>query len=534
MKLNIQTALFMLSASLLVLHACENDDEVFEQTRLFRPVLNENLYSEDNTIIVNMGNMKEAVSYTIEVSRDTFQTVEYTIETDTAYIEIPDLLWNTLYQVRATAHAGDPQFDSKVSDFGGVRTQRFPTILDIPLAYDVTDVAARMSWTTAGAPVTGIKVFAGSDEKLEEPLAEQEITAGEREAEAIIVYGLEPDTEYQIALYSGDDLRGWNDYKTKPALPVGDHVTDLRGIDDESALADALPGIPDGSVVILESGRRYITGGYAFGKSITIRSGYGFEPGGAIIDCSSNFNLAGGSMVDSVVFRDVTLAGAIDGNYVFNIDQSGTIRELRFESCRIRSLRGILRMKGGAGTLENYAFNNCLIDSIGGYGLITVDAEEWSAENIRFENTTISKAEGFITSKNNSASVIFESCTISEAPKQGNRIFRYRTDGADNVTGGIQIRNCIWGHGWDPDESGSLGVSGFEGLGSTNFNIVNTYATEDFSFSASEIPGFPAFTYDGSAEDLWVAPYAGMDFNIKDGTFDGKGDSGDPRWRIGL
>ena len=44
------------------------------------------------------------------------------------------------YQVRAKAHAADSQFDSKVADLGNVRTQRFPTILNIPAVYDVTDV----------------------------------------------------------------------------------------------------------------------------------------------------------------------------------------------------------------------------------------------------------------------------------------------------------------------------------------------------------------------------------------------------------
>ena len=53
------------------------------------------------------------------------------------------------------------QYDSKTSDLGNVRTQRFPTILNIPQAYDVTDIAARVTWDCLGAPVTGIKVFAG-------------------------------------------------------------------------------------------------------------------------------------------------------------------------------------------------------------------------------------------------------------------------------------------------------------------------------------------------------------------------------------
>lgn len=532
-NLLIKRAFAGLFAALLLLNACKKEDELFEKTRLFRPVLNEDLFSEENAIIVDMGNLKEAVSYTVELSRDTFQTVELKIETDTSYLEITDLLWNTIYQVRATAHAADSAYDSKISDFGSVRTQRFPSILGIPGTYDVTDVAARLFWTTAGAPVTGVKVFARSDEKLEEPLLELDLTTDDQQAEMKIVPGLEPSTEYQIALYSQDNLRGWENYTTRPALPVGDGVVDLRGINKESILADTLPDIAGGSIVLLESGFTYETGGHQFDKSVSIRSAYGFIPGGAIINCGSNFNLKDGSSVDSVVFRGVTLTGDMGGNYVFNIDQSGSLAALKFESCRIRKLRGIVRMKGGSGALSEYSFNNCIIDSIGGYGLITVDKEEWSVGDMIVRNSTISKAESFIVSKSNSTSIVLDACTISEAPKQGSRIFRYRTGGADNVTGGITISNCIWGHGWDPSESGSTAVVGFEGLGSTNFNIVNTYATSDFAFSSDPIAGFPSFAYTGTATDLWVAPGTG-NFNFKDGTFAGKGDSGDPRWRIGL
>src|SRR5690606_6472548 len=110
-KINIKSTLFMLILGIMTFYACKEDEEVFEKTRLFRPVLNEDLYAEGNTIIVNLGKMKEATSYTLEVSRDTFKTVEYVIETDTNYVEInealigEELFWNTLYQVRATAHA---------------------------------------------------------------------------------------------------------------------------------------------------------------------------------------------------------------------------------------------------------------------------------------------------------------------------------------------------------------------------------------------------------------------------------------------
>ena len=78
-------------------------------------------------------------------------------------------------------------------------------------------------------------------------------------------------------------------------------------------------------------------------------------------------------------------------------------------------------------------------------------------------------------------------------------------------------------------------VDGFDGLANTNWNIVNTYTTGDFVYGSGkdEIPGFPSFTYSGTIYDLWNNP-DNADFSFKDTGFAGKGNSGDPRWRIGL
>ena len=138
-------------------------------------------------------------------------------------------------------------------------------------------------------------------------------------------------------------------------------------------------------------------------------------------------------------------------------------------------------------------------------------------------------------SRNNSNSIVIDGCTIHETPSFGRQIFRWRTGGQDNVLNGITIRNTIWGHGWDEDASGNVAIDGFDGLGDTNWLITNTYATSEFSYGdgKDEIPGFPSVTYPGLVTDLWTDPYNSI-FEFKDAGFPGKGDSGDPRWRVGL
>ncbi len=543
-KLNIKALIFLLIAGVMTFMACE-DEKVYPRTRLFQPVLNEDLEAVNNTIIVDLGVMKEALSYTVEVSRDSFATVLYTFQTDQSYFVIneetigEELLWFTIYQVKVTAHADEAQYNSLPSDLGSVRTEKYPSNMTTPTFFDILDTRARVTWTPSGAPITGIKVFAGNDERLTTPLAEYTLTPEEQAASEKIISGLTAETAYQIAIYSDATLRGWEIYSTREAFISGDNVLDLSSVDTGDVnLANVLPDLADGSIVVLGGGKTYLAGGYAFEKSISFVAGYSFTPALPVIDCSTNFNMLEGASVGYVTFKDIKLTApdGFGGRYVFNIDKSSTIGEIKFESCIIRTLRGICRMKGGEGVLDKYTLSDCQVDSINGYAVISIDKNTWMCNNILLENSTISKCQYFLVSRNNSNSVVIDGCTINEAPEKGRQMFRWRESGQDEVTNGISIINTIWGHGWNMTVGETdYGVDGFDGLANTNWNVVNTYTTGDFVYGANkdEIPGFPSFNYTGTIYDLWNDP-DNADFSFKDTGFAGKGNSGDPRWRIGL
>ncbi len=111
----------------------------------------------------------------------------------------------------------------------------------------------------------------------------------------------------------------------------------------------------------------------------------------------------------------------------------------------------------------------------------------------------------------------------------------YCNRGNDNVTNGITISNSIFGHSWDASDSDNYGIQGIgQGLGNTNFNIVNNYSTANFFFSGGEIPGFPIANYNGTQDDLWMNVATENNFNFQDRGFSGRFDTGDPRWRIEL
>lgn len=550
---NIRTLLFLCTIVTLF-NACDKDDNgSFEKTRLFRPVLNQNLFAEGNTIIVNMGNLKGAIGYTIEVSRDTFQTIEYTIPSDTSYVEInennvgEELFWNTIYQVRATAHAADAQFDSKISDFGSVRTERFPSILNVPMSYDVIDIAARVSWEPLGDAVTGIKVFAPDDLRLTTPLLpETPVTSEEFLAGEAIVEGLNPETSYQIAIYSGTELRGWVNYTT--LVEELDYTTvpnliDLREDESPSAVKNAVSSAPDGATILVKRGITYDLPSSALDKSITIRAAYGFGEQKAKLYTTGNWNIASGSNIDHIRFIDLEIRGEdANGDYVFNPSSGNmNVNQLLFDNCKIGTLRGIFRLRGADALVETYEIRNSIVDSIGGYGLLTCDTDPGTPQtatvnNIKFINSTFNKITMGIQSRNASQSIEIDGCTFANI----NTIFRYRGgDGNNQVAGGITINNSIFGHKWDPTgtkEGEELAVVGTEsgGLANTNFMVQNTYTTTDFLFRAGkEIAEIPIGNAGSSQKGLWV-DVENNNFNFLNSNFIGQYTAGDPRWRTKL
>ena len=541
-------ALFILLVGLGLLAGCKEDD-VLKQTRLFSPVLNKELSSEFNTIIVNMGKIKQVDSYTIEVSRDTFRTVDYTITVDTNYVVLNEetlngdpLYWNTLYQLRAKAHAQDPQYDSKVSDLGTVRTQKFPSVQLAPAKNDVIDVAAKVRWQVAGLPVTAIKVFAGTDLKLTKPLRTIPVPEANQKSGEIIIEGLDPLSTYQLAIYSGTELRGWEVYKTrKPAVDLtGPNIVDLSKSDDSTALATAVAAAADGAVIVLKKGVRYLTPTEPLNKSITITSAYGFG-GNLAMMVNCNWNIATGVSLNTVKFSGIEIiGGGISGSYIFNPNTSATttLENLIIEDCIVSELRGVMRIRSKM-FVTNYTIQNSIVHHIGGYGILTTDTDGEgmaAVDNILLENSTFSKVNVFLTSRQNTKTIKINGCTMNEVGASGGTLFNWRgTAGVrSNVTGGISITNTIWGPAWDEANTQNLAVKGIAGgLETTNFSIINTYATSDFAFVAgTEIPGFPSTTYTKRADELWVSPYEGLNFNFKDAAFPGRRTTGDPRWRV--
>ena len=356
---------------------------------------------------------------------------------------------------------------------------------------------------------------------------------------------MEAETEYTVAIYSGADgetLRGYEFFTTiASAINLSNPtVIDLSNSSDPDTLTTVVANANDGDTIVLQKGFLYNFPDDDLDKSITFASAYGFGNERPVLYTTGNWNIVEGSTIDHVRFIDIELRGEdIGGDYVFNpnLETRTVLNELTFDNCIINQFRGIIRIRTQM-FLGNLNINNSIVHHIGGYGVLTTDTDGVgmaAVDNINLTNSTFYKVHVLFQSRQNTQSITINNCTFHEVGDAGGGImFRWRGEEGllSNVLEGISITNSIWGPGWDEGETGATDIKGiYDGLESTNFNIVNTYATSDFEFTeGSEIPGFPAIQYNGTAQDLWVAPYEG-NFNFDDTGFAGRTDAGDPRWR---
>jgi hypothetical protein len=516
--------LILIAVVLTLVTACKKAaDFDSSPARSFRPAPNGALVADSNTITAKWYQIKDISSYTIQISKDTFKTILRSVNLlDTASYTFKNLDFNKLYFVHVRANATDTNFSSKWSDLGSIKTG--PSILKVPVSVDITDEAVRVTWITKGAPVSSIKILK-TDSSVVKTVA---LTPTDIASELKIINGLIPSTNYIIALYSGTDARGFADFTTNAPL-VG---IDLRGFTGRpSVLSDTIPIIPDGSTVILKRGEPYNIGAVInLSKAITIVSGPDLAtPAQAVISMPNNFNIVSGATIDFIVFKDVTLRGTdYTAKYVFNINVACTIKQMSFIGCKGEIFRGLVRTQAQPAVINNFLIDNCILDSLSNYGVLTVDVNTSKADNIIIRNSTIYKAEKIITSKNNSTSVLIENCTINEAPTTSSYYVDYSTSPTNVVANGITINNCIFGIG-KLTTTGAASIRGVRAGAATSISGSTNYRTFDQVSAGNDVPGLT--TYTRPVAQLFVDAANG-NYKIADVTFPGKSNSGDPRWRL--
>lgn len=505
--------------------SCKKED-LGEAPRLFRPVIKGSLLAPSNYIEASWQKMSSVNGYIAQISRDSFKTIDRSVPVDSNQVIFEELLWEQLYQIQVIAVAADTSKNSEPSFLGEIKTPRFPTIVSNSKSADVGAKSILFKWRNEGQAVTTVKVVSVSDGTVVQTI---NLSATDISNAYLLVTGLLPETAYKIELYSGARIRGANNYITK-AVPSG-VIVDLTAITDRpTVLADTILKVPSGATIVLKRGMVYSMPSINLSKPVTMMSGEDqLTPGQAVIffNTGSNFNFASDANIDYITFNDVVIRSNDAANkYTFNPNSSGNIGAITFESCRIENMRGIARFRGAL-TINSITFNNCLIDSIGGYGIITVDDAKTKVKSITLSNSTVSRADVMFTSKSAADNIDINNCTFFRSLATGKFMVNYAKlaitmmDFSNNIIGPGKANTAtppVWSIDGYIRSSGTLNGS-------------NNFATSDVTWTNADTQ-FPGITpYTKSAADIFVSPGT-RNFQIKDLGFTGKDSAGDPRWRL--
>jgi hypothetical protein len=510
--------------------ACKKTD-LQEAPRIFRPVIKGSLESEGNYIDAAWERMEGTVSFTAQISADSFKTILRSVTLDSAHYLFDNLLWDKSYRIQVRGNAADTNKSSGWAYLGEKKTIKFPTILNTPGPSDVITNQVRISWQTEGAAVTGIKILKASDSSVVRDVA---LTPADVNDNYKIVGGLTPATPYIIYLYSDNVVRGWADFTTSDQL-IGT-IVDLTGITDRPrVLLDTLPFIEAGATVLLKKGMTYtINSSLALNKAVTITSGDDLETTvPPILYFTANFTFAASSNVDYVRFEKLTMRSDNYGSrYIFNVNSPFNAGEISFNGCTIGAFRGVTRLQAQVINVGKFLVNDCKIDSIKDYAVINADGVDALVKEISITNSTIFKSEKIIVSTKPTGtltSITVTNCTFNEVPWGGSGEAGIGNSLIDcqnqKFTGLITFKNNIVGPGWKRDNVIVRGIR----PGTGTIDAAQNYITSDATISVdSPIPDI--ISYGKSSNDLFTDPANG-NFKIKDNTFAGRNISGDPRWR---
>ena len=539
MKNKILTSKYFLLSLLIfsgIFSSCKKEMETANAPRLFRPIVVVTTASGQNWIKATYTDIKAATSFTVALSTDSFKTIYRSVVTDSAAYTFTNVDWDQQYQIRVRSNGKDSTSSSGYYAVSGINII-FPTLLNNVADSAITDVGVKPSWINNNGNFSTFKIFKMPGDSLAATIT---LTAQDTVKKNKEIYGLKPSTNYMIVVYSGNDYKGRKSFRTVPAQVFAIPV-DLRGIKDDSArtliTTTYLQGLANGSTIILKRGLTYTIGGtVALQNSAAFTTGLGFGNNLAVLDLTTgNFNVTAGATIGQVSFSNVNLLGnqtAYGARYVFNINTACTIGEIIATGCKIRDLRGVVRVQAGPTTIDTVRFNNCMIDSIKDYGIVNSDNASALIKNINVVNSTISNAQKlFINSKSSgTASINLQNCTFCYTPIGGSYVMDYNTR---TISNGVTMTNCIFGPGINNTATPAVkdSTNGFRGT--ANFTTNGNYQTSDLHFmqkSGSITYPLQGLTvYSGSSTTLFKKPDQ-ADFTIIDANFPGKITAGDPRW----
>ncbi|MDR2840641.1 MAG: DUF5123 domain-containing protein [Paludibacter sp.] len=530
--LKLTIALLVAVTSILNFTSCV-EDKLPDPPRLFTPVLNSTV--SGTWVKVTWEKYQGTTSYNIAIYDDsiaqtpmqsaTIQETEYTFE---------NLDYNTEYFVRIQGFGN--AISSKIVQ-GIIKTNKLPTKMTVPTSSDYLDTEIRVKWTELD--YDSLRVFAGKT--LIKTII---LTAEDNAKKEVIISGLNPSITYTVKCYAGNAYLGEQDYKTAASQKFVGDVIDMRIYEPAEAYSmlkqsffdDLDIQYPAGYTVVLQGGVHYEFPTVYLGTNTIITSSLSFD-GRAVIDFKGGLGVkpafSGGKVVlENLIVSDhadaIKTSDNFGGKYLLDLRSTTAatlVDSIIIRNCDVRYKRGFCRAQSAI-TVNNIVIDNCVIDSMGGYGITNADHAQAYLNNIVVKNSTIAHCEKvFVATKPDVSpnSLKVENVTFCYAPKGTNYIIDFN---AQAVPGGITVKNSVFGLGWDTGE-----IHGNRSA-TTAITFDNNFLVADVKWRVVAATGDPQYpieaeTLSDTNAQLFASP-ANLNFKVTNSKIVNK--AGDPRW----
>ncbi len=543
---NIKTLLFSLALGAgALMTSCDDSDDVTKADALFRPIVSETAVG-GQWIELNWERYEGADYYDLNLTGK--DGLDLSVETDTTFYRFENLNYDTDYTIKIRSHSKSSGLESKYFVVPTITTTDIPTQLK---GVRAIDNMALVSWETA--TYTNLKLFQvvtpeGSTTKEEELLEDHTLTETDLNSQTVEFRNLEPESNYIVRAYNNGEYLGKKVFSTAAPEVYEGVVANLRNLAEEesyaymtqSFFADSVAKYPDQDItIVLEGGCKYQLDGTitlpATQGTIKIVTGLSLK-GNAIIEVNGNYNAEGaigGFVAEKITFTEhpnaLKTSSNFGGKYLFNLNKSGaSIGKVELKSCDIKYKRGIFRIQTQA-TVENFIIDNCVVDSIGGYGVANANNDAADIKHIKVSNSSFSHCEKlFVQGKNANAEGTFSAanCTFVYNMKNGgNYMFDFSKQ---KFTEDPVLKDCVFGPG---SNNGKLGAYAAFRAAKGSMMLDNCYGTSDIAWHAGA-DGTPVSAFDlkpaGGDVKSTFKDASKSDFTLL--INDLKNVAGDPRW----
>src|SRR5690606_8829398 len=214
-------------------------------------------------------------------------------------------------------------------------------------------------------------------------------------------------------------------------------------------------------------------------------------------------------------------AGGTKSKYLFNIGSAGLkVKEFNFIGCDIENYRSLVRTTADNIEFGKLNFDNCLMNNMGGYGVVNINRSSVKTDSIVFKNSTLTNLETQLMDVRTKVGYIFiGNCTFYNQNVAMAQLFRFDKNNLPVI---IETNaNIISGN-----NSGAKINSVSDDMPDLSFG--GSYRTNELIINQREFNNITVF--EGSADDLFIDP-SNRNFTVKpESGFGGRGTAGDPRW----